>query len=119
VHVFDKRYHIKNEFPGFGFFPAASSSAPELLSALIPLVAIVNAENTITIRIKQYKCKQQRQQQVYVVHPNVGLRPPSIGIGHLIIQPMEITDGSQSSHFSVTLSASTGIQLNRKIHILI
>ena len=91
MHVFDKRYHIKNEFPGFGFFPAASSSAPELLSALIPLVVIANAEK------HNYHKNQTIQMQatktaIYVVHPKVGLRPPSIGIGLLIIQLMEITD---------------------------
>jgi len=43
---------------------------------------------------------------IYVVHPNVGLRPPSIGIGYLIVQLMEITVGS---HSSLTYTASTGI----------
>jgi hypothetical protein len=76
-------------------------------------VVIVNAENTITNKTNNTNASN-KDTAIYVVHPNVGLRPPSIGIGHLIIQPMEITDGSQSSHFSVTLSASTGIQLYRK-----
>ena len=104
-------------------FKASASSRlrpPQLLSssALIPLVVIVNAENTITNKTNNTNASN-KDTAIYVVHPNVGLRPPSIGIGHLIIQPMEITDGSQSSHFSVTLWASTGIQLYRKIHILI
>jgi hypothetical protein len=34
----------------------------------------------------------RKDTSIYVVHPNVGLRPPSIGIGYLIIQLMEITD---------------------------
>ena len=38
---------------------------------------------------------------IYVVHPNVGLRPPSAGIDYLIIQLMEIT---VKSHSSQTLS---------------
>jgi hypothetical protein len=33
----------------------------------------------------------------HVVHPNVGLRPPSIGIGCLIIQIMEITSAHSHS----------------------
>ena len=35
---------------------------------------------------------QTQNTAIYVVHPKVGLRPPSIGIGLLIIQLMEITD---------------------------
>jgi hypothetical protein len=107
-----------NEFQGFGFFPAASSSAPELLSALIPLVVIVNAENTITNKTNNTNASN-KDTVIYVVHPNVALRPPSIGIGHLIIQPMEITDGltplTSQSH-SEPLRAYNYIE---KIHILI
>ena len=93
-------------------FKASASSQlrpPQLLSslALIPLVVIVNAENTITNKTNNTNASN-KDTTIYVVHPNVGLRPPSIGIGHLIIQPIEITDGFQSSHFSVTLLSLYG-----------
>ena len=82
----------KNEFNN-DFFRYAPSSALQLLnsSALIPLVAIVNAENTITNKTNNTN-ESNKDTTIYVVHPNVGLRPPRIGIGHLIIQPMQITD---------------------------
>jgi hypothetical protein len=49
------------------------------------IVVIAHAENTIT---------QIRNTEIYMVHPNVGVRPPSRGIDFLIIQIMEITTAS-------------------------
>jgi hypothetical protein len=46
---------------------------------------------------------------VYVVHPNVGLRPPSIGIGHLIIQLMEITDRLTPLRHTLSLYGHTNL----------
>ena len=40
-----------------------------------------------------------------MVDPNVGLRPPSIGIGCLIIQIMEITTDLQVLSYPLTLSS--------------
>jgi hypothetical protein len=66
-------------------------------SALIPLVVICKCGNT-NYHKKINTCRQRTQQTtIYVVHPNVGLRPPSAGIDYLIIQLMEITDRSHSS----------------------
>jgi hypothetical protein len=46
----------------------------------------------------------------HVVHPNVGVHPPSIGIDCLIIQIMEITSDSQVLSQSLTVVfASTGL----------
>ena len=55
---------------------------------------------------------QTKNTTIYVVHPNVGLRPPSIGIDYLIIKLMEITVGS---HSSLKHTASTGIQIYSNI----
>jgi hypothetical protein len=46
---------------------------------------------------------------IYVVHPNVGLRPPSIGIGYLIIQLMEITDKLTPLRHTLSLYGHTNL----------
>ena len=66
-------------------------------AALIPLVELQMRKTQFTYDNQQsHRLKTQR---VHMVHQNVGLRPPSRGIGCLIIQIMEITTDLQALSF--------------------
>jgi hypothetical protein len=97
-------------------FNAASSSLhpPQLFLNSDTICCIFQMRKHKT-NIRQPIQMQTKNTTIYVVHPNVGLRPPRIDINYLIIQLMEIT---VKSHSSLTDTASTGIhRIYSNVHI--